>query len=259
MITFDDGWKDQYVYAAPILEKYGFNAVFFIYPKMIGNGGAFMTRDQVVDLDKRGFDIQSHTWGHVSLVHKAETSFRGFERWTRPQFTQTADWTEKYIGKKPIALAYPYGYYDLDIIGILQGNDVKLAFTVDEGVSDARAWDRLALKRFTITRGGSLTQFANRITGTPFPARDIQPPPGSRLKSRSATITADISELPRDVSGISFAGSSLGETTIIKKDGKRYAVARLKNGKPGFHYITLRGAGADGKKYLSSWSMVLGN
>jgi peptidoglycan/xylan/chitin deacetylase (PgdA/CDA1 family) len=260
MITFDDGWKDQYTYAAPLLEKYGFTGVFFIYPKMIGNGGAFLTKDMVVSLDKRGFDIESHTWGHVSLVRKPGTSFRSFERWTRPQFTQTDAWTEKVIGKKSVALAYPYGFYDLETVGILMGNGMKLGFTVDEGVADARPWDRLALKRFTVYRGRSLAEFKRRLTSTPLPATNIQPPPGSRVRGHDTSLTVDITALPADVKGIEFAsGNSIGKTAVVRRGGKRYAVSQLSGAKSGFRNVTLRGIGAADKKYITAWGLVMGD
>src|SRR5699024_11146624 len=38
LITFDDGYLDNWVYAYPLLKKYGFNAVLFIVTAWIGDG-----------------------------------------------------------------------------------------------------------------------------------------------------------------------------------------------------------------------------
>jgi hypothetical protein len=34
VLTFDDGWKNQYTYGVPVLKKYGFTGTFFIITKM---------------------------------------------------------------------------------------------------------------------------------------------------------------------------------------------------------------------------------
>src|SRR3954467_2700531 len=46
VITFDDGWQDQYEDAFLVLKQYGFTATFFVYTSAIGHGPAFMTWDE---------------------------------------------------------------------------------------------------------------------------------------------------------------------------------------------------------------------
>lgn len=259
MITFDDGWLNQYTYAAPLLEKYGMSATFFVYPKMIGGGNAFMKRSHVKSLAKRGFDIESHTWGHVSLVRKPDFDATKWGYMVQPQFTKTNDWIESAVGTVPVALAYPYGFYDTTAAGLLKKAGYTLGFTVDEGVADARPWDSLGLKRFVIYSGESIAQFERRLTSTPIAAIDIQPGPGSRVVGTTATLTADISAVPTSVTGIAFAsGSAMGRTTIVSRDGKRFAVAHLKRTRRGFRNVSLRGTDAAGHKFVTMWGLVMG-
>ncbi len=69
VLSFDDGWKTQYQYAVPILEKYKFSATFFIVTNYVdGNYPAYMSWNDLKDLVKNNFDIESHTKSHLILT-----------------------------------------------------------------------------------------------------------------------------------------------------------------------------------------------
>ena len=68
ILTFDDNYRSQYEFVAPLLEKYGFNATFFIYCQLRDDPDE-LTWSEIRDLDKRGFDIQSHSMTHMNLEH----------------------------------------------------------------------------------------------------------------------------------------------------------------------------------------------
>jgi peptidoglycan/xylan/chitin deacetylase (PgdA/CDA1 family) len=64
VITFDDGRISQWTTAAPVLEKYGFTAVFFPCTSLIGGvygPQVYMTAAQLQSLASTGFSIGDHT------------------------------------------------------------------------------------------------------------------------------------------------------------------------------------------------------
>jgi peptidoglycan/xylan/chitin deacetylase (PgdA/CDA1 family) len=80
ILTFDDDWKGQYLYARPILEKYGFRGTFFVtcnclnfqnlaYCNNFGLPDYVMTWEDIKTLQKEGHDIQSHGMSHIDLTH----------------------------------------------------------------------------------------------------------------------------------------------------------------------------------------------
>ena len=85
-ITFDDGYLDNYDWAAPELELRKLPATFFIASRLIGSNtqpwwdqefaarASWMSWDDVRDLHRRGFEIGAHTMNHVDLgaTHGAE-------------------------------------------------------------------------------------------------------------------------------------------------------------------------------------------
>ena len=78
--TFDDGFEECYNCIAPVLEKYGTNAIFFINPNFVDGEEAYikhftdvttkspgkrpMSWEQMRDLQNRGFIIGAHTMDH---------------------------------------------------------------------------------------------------------------------------------------------------------------------------------------------------
>jgi hypothetical protein len=79
VITFDDGYRDNHRVAAPVLERLGLPACFFVTTGFIESGAVpwwdgkqgitsdWMNWDEVEDLHRRGFEIGAHTVTHADL------------------------------------------------------------------------------------------------------------------------------------------------------------------------------------------------
>ena len=73
VITFDDGFRDFYINAFPILQKYGFTATVFLPTKYITDhskkmdGKVHLSWDEVAELSRQGITFGSHTVSHPQL------------------------------------------------------------------------------------------------------------------------------------------------------------------------------------------------
>jgi len=73
VITFDDGFRDFYIDAFPILQKYGFTATVFLPTKYITDhskkmdGKVHLSWDEVAELSRQGITFGSHTVSHPQL------------------------------------------------------------------------------------------------------------------------------------------------------------------------------------------------
>ena len=100
IISFDDGLRSNYDYAAPLLEKFGFTGWFVIPPGFIQsekkhqkayavennircrtyyNERIAMSWQEIRDLTRRGHHISSHTYGHVRLPRSVNPDKIDFE------------------------------------------------------------------------------------------------------------------------------------------------------------------------------------
>jgi len=59
VLTFDDGYANNFKHAFPILKEYGYQATFFIPPTYIEEVG-FMNWEQIRHLQQSGFSLGSH-------------------------------------------------------------------------------------------------------------------------------------------------------------------------------------------------------
>jgi len=70
-LTFDDGWKGNYLHAYPVLLKHGFKATFFVAAALIGQEN-YMTWEQLSPMYSSGMSIQSHGLTHRPLTTMKE-------------------------------------------------------------------------------------------------------------------------------------------------------------------------------------------
>lgn len=66
LLTFDDGYADNYTYAFPLLRRFGYTATMFISTGKVGQPG-YVTWDQLREMAAAGMTIGSHTIAHEYL------------------------------------------------------------------------------------------------------------------------------------------------------------------------------------------------
>lgn len=169
IMTFDDGYEDNYTNAFPLLKKYGCKGTFFIVSETIGGMNIWhnpadephqkmLNREQLVELQGAGMEIGSHTLSHPNLKQLSSEE-------ARKQIGQSKVALEKILGKPVEIFAYPYGAgaYEPAVKGLVKPAGYKLAVGIRQGINVPGEEDYFALKRITVRRDESMFDFYLQI------------------------------------------------------------------------------------------------
>ncbi|MCI6301158.1 MAG: polysaccharide deacetylase family protein [Megasphaera elsdenii] len=162
LITFDDGYVDNYEEAYPILKKYNMRGTIFLIINLMDTPG-YLTWDQVKEMAADGMEFGSHT-----ISHKPLTSFD--RAGVRHELQDSKDIIEKMTGKPCHFIAFPEGKYNDMVMEETRGAGYRYAFTVDTG-RDFPWDDPYDLDRVPMFEGPiSFKHFRFRLTFSAFSA-----------------------------------------------------------------------------------------
>ena len=163
ILSFDDGYEDNWRVVLPMLEERGMKAVFYVVTNDIGQPG-YMTWDNLFDLERSGMEIGSHTANHIPL-----TKLSPEERYDELHLSKLLlEWR----GLKTIySFSYPNGAYDEAIVAMLPEEEYLTAVTGEAGLNNLQTNPYL-LHRVNIPAPYlGLTEFRLRLMKADLAAR----------------------------------------------------------------------------------------
>ena len=129
ILSFDDGWKNQYIYAFPLLKKYGMTGTFFIFSNPIDSHKPhWMSWAEVVELGRAGMEIGGHSRTHPILTKIVDDALLDKE------ISGSKKIIEGHLGHPMLAFAYPFGAENGETEQAVTRAGYTIARTVYSGV-----------------------------------------------------------------------------------------------------------------------------
>jgi peptidoglycan/xylan/chitin deacetylase (PgdA/CDA1 family) len=150
VLTFDDGYRDMYTAAYPILRSHGFKAVSYVVSGFVDRPSS-VTAAQVLEMDANGIEIGAHSVSHADLSRLSGANLQREVQDSRASL-------ESLLGHPVLDFCYPYGRVNEAVARSVEAAGFLTATTTEPGAVHA-AGDRFAWTRVRVGGGESLEQY----------------------------------------------------------------------------------------------------
>lgn len=155
ILTFDDGYEDNYTNAFPLLQKYDMVGHFFVISDFVNQERpGYMTWPQIEEMAAAGQRFGSHSRDHPSLKGQSDDHLI----W---QALGGKEALEEHLGQHPRWISYPAGQYDDRTIAVYESAGYWGGLTTQQGATHTLD-DIFELKRVRV-RGSHTADDLGRL------------------------------------------------------------------------------------------------
>lgn len=175
ILSFDDGYEDNYTILFPILKEFGFTAVIYLVTKLNRNEWAInegepelkmMSKEMIKEMSVYGIEFGGHTRRHIDLKKTPK------EKLTEEISGNKKD-VEEITGKSSVSFAYPFGAYKEETLEAVRAAEYKYGITTIFGPENWKD-DLMRIRRIEIRPKDGLSKFKFKASGHYFQKSYLQ-------------------------------------------------------------------------------------
>lgn len=156
IITLDDGYRDNYEHAFPILRELGLTATIFVATDFVDRGDPnYLSWPMIAEMDAAGIRFEPHSKSHADLSGQTREVLLY-------EIKGSQETLAALLGRQPRYFAYPGGRYDAATIAVLEElgywGAVTTAYDLWHGFEERFEWGRIRMRNST-----TLAEFAELV------------------------------------------------------------------------------------------------
>lgn len=169
-ITFDDAFVSVLRNGLPVLKQHELTASVFVptgnlaqRPKWdipedsLDRNEMVMSKEQLGEIDKDGFEILSHTVSHCVLTDLNDPALKS-------ELSESKLALERIVGRQVCGISYPHGAYDSRVCRTARQVGYLSGYTIEPRVVDSGT-DSMQIGRVAVCPGDSLFEFKLKVGG----------------------------------------------------------------------------------------------
>lgn len=163
VITIDDGYRNAYTVAYPVLKKHAMPATIYVYSDFVGAGAA-LTWDEMREMLASGLiDIQPHSKTHSNMSEKTgREDEAAYKKRVETELSVPAKIFEQKLGVRAYTFAYPYGAVTSYVADRARAEGYETGVTVLRGANPPFS-DPMLLHRTMIYGDDSISRFSKAL------------------------------------------------------------------------------------------------
>ncbi len=183
ILTFDDGYYNNYCYAYPLLQKYQMKAVISLigkytdlysenheenpkYSHITWDEAKEMMESGLVEFQNHSYDMHTNTQGRDGTKKKQGESTQVYAKVLRDDILYLQEKMQVHIGYTPTTFAYPFGSVSEDSYAILEEMGFQASLSCEEKINILKMGDASCLwmlNRFLRSNTESAKQILEKV------------------------------------------------------------------------------------------------
>lgn len=165
VLTFDDGFENNFDYGFKILADLGMTATWFMVTKDIDGYSSWLdpgqpdrpmlSRTQILEMSQAGMEIAAHSLNHKSLVDLPHSQ-------VLHEMRQSKEDLERLLKKEVVSFAYPFGRFNETCLSAIAESGFKIACTTRPGWFGSDP-DLFKVRRVAVFSHDSLSSLARKL------------------------------------------------------------------------------------------------